>query len=132
MLEIKRVKNRKCHTLLPKHRLELQWIKAHAGYPGNERANKLAKDAANKPMPLEQILPSWNAFKVQLNEKMYGKWTQRWQQDPAYRMTKKLYPNPCDKHAKKVMKLSRKDLSKLVEVITGLAMKNSAKGNLTK
>ncbi|MFN6936422.1 MAG: RNase H family protein, partial [Tsuneonella sp.] len=28
------------------HRIEWQWVKGHAGHPDNERADKLASDAA--------------------------------------------------------------------------------------
>lgn len=29
-----------------RHRIEWQWVKGHAGHPENERADKLASDAA--------------------------------------------------------------------------------------
>ena len=34
-------------TAAEPHRVEWQWVKGHAGHPDNERADKLASDAAN-------------------------------------------------------------------------------------
>ena len=58
------------------HRVELNWIKAHVGHPGNERANQLAREAEKLSTCLDNIPPSWAAFKAKLKEKIYKKWKQ--------------------------------------------------------
>jgi ribonuclease HI len=35
-------------TASERHRVEWEWVKGHAGHPENERADKLASDAANE------------------------------------------------------------------------------------
>ena len=82
------------------HRVELEWIKAHEGNPGNERADKLARAAVNEPLVTDLITPSWAAFKMLLKEKIYTKWKEKWLLDPAYRMTKIFYPEPNSIKAK--------------------------------
>ena len=44
-------------------RLELAWAKAHIGIPGNERADKLARDAEDLPDIDFHIAESWTHFK---------------------------------------------------------------------
>ena len=36
---------RRLDAILEGHRVEWHWVKAHAGHPGNERADQLARDA---------------------------------------------------------------------------------------
>ena len=38
----------KLETVAAAHDIDWQWVKAHAGNPGNERANDLAEAAARK------------------------------------------------------------------------------------
>ena len=74
------------------HRVEINWIKAYVGYPGNERADELARKAAKKPITTEHIYPSWAIFKTQLKAKIFEKWTLQWTRDTAYQMTKHFLP----------------------------------------
>ena len=52
-------------------------------------------------------------------EKCYQKWTDRWLGVNRFRLTKMFYPAPSKQKTKEVMKLSRKQTSLYVELITG-------------
>ncbi|GBM06790.1 Retrovirus-related Pol polyprotein from type-1 retrotransposable element R1 [Araneus ventricosus] len=61
-------------TLLDYPQIELQWIKAHAGYLGNETADQLAKEAAESDMtPLIIKLPKCHLKNV-LRAMMINAW----------------------------------------------------------
>ena len=47
-------------------RLKISWIKAHVDHIRNERADKLAKDAANLNIISNEIIPPYSHFKNQL------------------------------------------------------------------
>jgi ribonuclease HI len=40
-------------ALPTRHRLKFAWVKAHAGNAGNEKADRLAKEGARRPRPVE-------------------------------------------------------------------------------
>ena len=90
--------------------LEVCWIKAHIGHSGNERADQLARKATNNASIWINTPPSWAAYKQALKQHMYQEWEQRWWNDNAHRMTKKLYPEPSSNKAKTILKLKRKEI----------------------
>ena len=70
------------------NRLEIEWIKAHVGYEGNERADELARQAADIPEIDLHIADSWTNFKNTLWEETYKKWNLRWNGEDRFRQTK--------------------------------------------
>jgi ribonuclease HI len=60
-------------------RLRLQWIPGHCENPGNDTADRLAKEAAQpgKTHPFRPLLSRENAF---IRSKIYAQWGQEWKQ----------------------------------------------------
>ena len=100
-------------------RLEISWTKEHNGYQGNERADQISREAVDNTEYDFYIAESWTHFKNLLEEKCYQKWTDRWLGENRFRLTKMFYPSPSKLKAKEVLKLSRKQTSLYVELITG-------------
>ena len=100
-------------------RLEIAWIKAHIGHEGNEAADKLAKDASEKPQIDLHIPDSWTEYKNTVWQRMYDEWNLEWTSTEKYRMTKEFYPKPDKKKCKEIMNLNRTDMKIWVEIVTG-------------
>ena len=74
-------------------RLEICWIKAHVGHPGNERADEFARKAENQDIDLH-ITEAWSQYKNKVWKTIYQEWETRWTGENHYRMTKEFYPKP--------------------------------------
>ena len=89
--------------------LELNWIKAHVGYPGNELADETAKQAAGRGAdePVEGIPVSTAVVRRVILGRLRQEWTALWADYKGARMTKQFYPGPDEKKAKTLLRLSR-------------------------
>ena len=105
------------HNLISKFhiRVVLQWVPAHTGIPGNERADDLAKKGASLPQPDTPVAYSTCCQIVKSNSK--EEWLNTWTMGTTGRrmydhMTKPLLNDPINK-------LSRKDQSLIFQLRTG-------------
>lgn len=104
------------HNLMSRHRVRvtLQWIPAHTGVPGNERADELAKRGANLPQPETPVAYSTccQMIRSNLREDWLNKWATGKTGRPMYgHMTR---PQPNDT----INKLKRRDQSTIFQLRT--------------
>ena len=75
------------------HKLEIIWIKAHVGHPGNERADQLARDATQlENIHSTEILTPYSHFKKQLLDTTYALWKDEWSTQQTCRLSKNFLP----------------------------------------
>ena len=100
-------------------RLEIAWIKAHVGHWGNERADELARDSKSLVHNVHGILLPYSHFKSELWEVTYKLWKEEWINNPTCRLSKNFLPYPDKNKSKELLKLSRSQMRRLLELITG-------------
>ena len=99
--------------------MTLNWIKAHHGHEGNELADEYAKMGSIDTSNYHLSLTTKAEINGMIETKTREYWTQKWQQYQHCRQTKYFYPAPSEKLYKKVNKLSRSNLSILIQIVTG-------------
>lgn len=99
--------------------LHLIWIKAHAGFDGNELADEYAKIGAWDSTRQAEVLMTRKHIETIVDEKCMEHWTSEWQKYPHCRQTKNFYPTPDKNLHQKTRRLARSSLAILVQVITG-------------
>jgi ribonuclease HI len=117
-----------CKTWLNKlgsrNRVTLAWLKAHAGHPGNDRADWLAKEGTTQggsgPWPNEPASHLQN----KLQEKTNDKWQQNWDANPDVCKHSKAFIQNISQNATKLNKTlvnnsDRQLVGILVQFITG-------------
>ena len=78
-------------------KVEFSWIKAHAGYRGNELADRLAKEAAsNRTIECHTRIPK-SAVLCDLNEQIVNQWQNEWEDSSKRAITKSLFPKISDR-----------------------------------
>ncbi|GBN94055.1 hypothetical protein AVEN_183360-1 [Araneus ventricosus] len=85
---------RKIFKLLHRHpHIRVSWIKAHAGYIGNEEADRLAKEAAEtKNFPETPLELPKSFIKTFLRQKMLATWQMAWDDGDTGRLIHNIIP----------------------------------------
>ena len=108
--------------LASRNKVKLIWIPAHRGHSGNERADRLAKQAANGDFcgPEPALRLPWCSVKVWLKD-----WTSRelaanWKNQSGLRQSRLfVLEPPGEAKARQLLSLNRQELRTLVGLFTG-------------
>jgi ribonuclease HI len=108
-------------TICNTNTVNINWIKAHVGHPGNEEADKLAKlGAVSVTTDVEPILPvSRRWIRSSIEEYTRLEWRQRWLSTPTARQTKIFLQSPNKNLSKKLLHHDRITLGELGRWILG-------------
>ena len=122
-LTIKHKSVRNCISALNKaasiRKIKLAWVKAHADHPGNELADHLAKTGtANTNNTVVIATPlSWATAKIDTHT--HKTWNEEWWLYKEADQTKYWFPNVNKQISHELIRLSRKDLGLMVQLLTG-------------
>ena len=111
------------HNLSTKIKVDINWIEAHVDHKGNELADTAAK-AGTDMGDSENIGISMNNIKKQIRATTKKAWINRWKDRTKTnwcKQTKDMFDMLKPKHSKEIRKLSRHDISKVVQFCTGHA-----------
>ena len=78
----------------------------------------LAREAANLNEISNNIVLPYSHFKTQLTDVTYKIWAYEWTNHPSCRLSKNFLPYPSKNKSKEIFKLSRSQMSRLIELIT--------------
>ena len=101
-------------------RIYLRYVKAHVGHKGNEMADKAAKLAARRPVPLSKplcFIPR-SMYNQLIRDALYTAWQKRWDVS-SVSQTKVWFPTPRPKASRQLLSQPRKVFSRFVRFITG-------------
>jgi ribonuclease HI len=106
------------------NRVELKWIPAHRGYTGNERADELAKEGANKCNTRKRRRVELPITKTKirsiLNEIQARRHKQKWaRKSGTLKHSKKFVSEPDPKRTKQILNLSRRQVHHFTGAMTG-------------
>ena len=104
-----------------KNTLSLTWTRSHVGNRGNERADKLARQAADMPMSApQQVLALARPVVKELTKDLtLEKHKKIWKNLRSCRLARTLVPTPTAKLAKQLLQLSRGRMRLYIGVVTG-------------
>jgi len=115
--------------------LSFTWVAGHMNSTGNERADVLAKEAAEFGSSLENDLPiflrrqlpiSISAVKQEISAKIKILMKEWWKKSPRFKKTRRIDPSfPSDKYITITSSLNRRQTSILTQLRTGHAPINA-------
>lgn len=95
------------------------WIPGHQGFPGNVRADELAKIGRESDQNTLQLPKPFMETKKELREWMRTTHASRWHEDQVGRTAKETWGNLDHRKTRRILGFSKDELSKLTGVITG-------------
>ena len=107
---------------LQKHKnITICWIKAHVGHDGNEKADTLAKEAAQMHTegPEPQLPVSKAVVKTIISQWIRNEHTVWWNNTEGNRHAKGLVHHPSKVLSNKLLSLPRQNMRGIIQIITG-------------
>jgi kelch-like protein 2/3 len=75
----------KCHAILERgQRVVLAWCPGHVGIPGNEKVDRLAREAVR--LPVTQVAIPQSDFKAAVNKLVTSRWQRLWDEYPENKL----------------------------------------------
>ena len=101
--------------------VNINWIKAHNGNAGNERADTLAKIGADNTLAIKfhTIKTPFNHIKNKITEKTNTDWQTQWNNRHDCRQTKLWFPSPDPQKTIFILNQPRELVRHLTQFITG-------------
>ena len=109
---------RKVQEYAEKAWVRVHWIKAHAGHPGNERADLLAK-AGTSSQEWTETKASLSKVKNAYAKQAMDRWDQEWRETEGHKRSKHWFPKRDAKKAKEMLQADRIKLGTLLQWFTG-------------
>ena len=100
------------------NQVAFQWVVAHKGIKGNSIADKLAKDATKIKSNLTRIYLSNKDTTKRIREEGQKEWKTAWKEAP-HRETKLWLPKLDQVTTDQLLRLNKKTLSRVIQMITG-------------
>ena len=100
-------------------KVELKWVKGHAGHSGNELADYLAKTGTTNELEKVDLPPPKCIAMTKISSAMYKVWNDRWISSQGCRQTKIFFPTLNRVKSKTLINLDRQNLGSMVQVLTG-------------
>ncbi len=114
-----------CYQALQKlanrNRVSIRWIKGHAGHAGNDSADVVAKAGTQLPVqgPEPFVWLPRASRKLAIREHLNLRWEKQWKESEEFVHTKNFYEKPSNRISKHLVKLTREQMSLLVQIVTG-------------
>jgi hypothetical protein len=110
-------------VLAGRNEVTLAWVLGHCGIPGNEEADRLARQASG--LPLHGPEPAFGIPKCSVREAIRV-WTMKqhlctWRNLTGHRHGKLFISGQCGKRADNLLRLNRHQLKMVVAILTGHA-----------
>jgi hypothetical protein len=101
------------------NRVTLMWIPGHQGIPGNEEADRLAKEGAVEVPPDQSAAITFNVGKNLIKKQLEQRHRDRWNACTGYRQSKVLMRYLLPSRASELLAMNRSRLRIAVGLLTG-------------
>jgi ribonuclease HI len=111
--------------------VKLCWIKAHAGWDGNELADVLAKEGASICGPSRHRgLQSQAAAKQMISSMIDADWKNKWKTLKSCRQSRYWFPDLCEKKSSELLECNRELAGELFGMMSGFNSLNYHQFNI--
>lgn len=109
------------NMLSQSNHVRLMWVPGHSDFEGNEQADALAKNGAYtvSEIPEPAVPVSYSRCRLEVRNWIRKKHAKAWNQADSCRLTKKAVSTADKIPSKSLLKLSRRKLNQVIQILTG-------------